>query len=132
MMILLQAAPTPEQIEATRDSIRAGAKMMIETAKSDPETFWQEVGTATLHFGIKVLVALLIFVIGILLIRWIQHLLNLNWISKHMCIIHNKASTIKITDVSVFRTTLKFKNKGLITGKLELAIFIYKIKVNKV
>ena len=74
MMILLQAAPTAEQIEAKRDSIRAGAKMMIETAKSDPETFWQEVGTATLHFGIKVLAALLIFVIGILLIRWIQHL----------------------------------------------------------
>ena len=76
MMILLQAAPTPEQIEAKRDSIRAGAKMMIETAKSDPETFWQEVGTATLHFGIKVLAALLIFVIGILLIRWIKHLLK--------------------------------------------------------
>ena len=76
MMILLQAAPTPEQIEAKKDSIRAGAKMMIETAKSDPETFWQEVGTATLHFGIKVLAALLIFVIGILLIRWIKHLLK--------------------------------------------------------
>lgn len=76
MMILLQAAPTAEQIEAKRDSIRAGAKMMIETAKSDPETFWQEVGTATLHFGIKVLVALLIFVIGILLIRWIQSVLK--------------------------------------------------------
>ena len=76
MMILLQAAPTPEQIEAKRDSIRAGAKMMIETAKSDPETFWQEVGKATLQFGVKVLAALLIFVIGILLIRWIQGVLK--------------------------------------------------------
>lgn len=76
MMILLQAAPTPEQIEAKRDSIRAGAKMMIETAKSDPETFWQEVGKATLHFGVKVLAALLIFIIGILLIRWIQSVLK--------------------------------------------------------
>lgn len=76
MMILLQATPTPEQIEAKRDSIRAGAKMMIETAKSDPETFWQEAGKAVLHFGVKVLVALLIFVIGILLIRWIQSVLK--------------------------------------------------------
>ena len=76
MLILLQAAPTPEQIEAKRDSIRAGAKMMIETAKSDPETFWQEVGKATLQFGVKVLAALLIFVIGILLIRWIQGVLK--------------------------------------------------------
>ena len=69
-------APTPEQIEAKRDSIRAGARMMIETAKSDPETFWQEVGKAALNFGIKVLAALLIFIIGILLIRWIQRLLK--------------------------------------------------------
>ena len=60
--ILLQVpAPSPEQIEAKRDSIRAGARMMIETAKTDPETFWQEVGKAALTFGVKVLAALLIF-----------------------------------------------------------------------
>jgi hypothetical protein len=40
--------------------------MMIETAKNDPETFWREVGETVLHFGIKVLAALLIFGIGIL------------------------------------------------------------------
>lgn len=75
--ILLQVpAPTPEQIEAKRDSIRAGARMMIETAKTDPETFWQEVGKAALTFGVKVLAALLIFIVGILLIRWIQRLLK--------------------------------------------------------
>ncbi len=73
--ILLQAL-TAEQIQQRQDSIRAGAKMMIETAKSDPETFWQEVGKATLQFGVKVLAALLIFVIGILLIRWIQGVLK--------------------------------------------------------
>lgn len=76
LFVLLQATPSPEEIQAKRDSIRAGARMMIETAKSDPETFWQQVGTATLHFGIKVLAALLIFVIGILLTRWIQSLLK--------------------------------------------------------
>ena len=76
LLILLQAAPTPEQIEARRDSIRAGARMMIDTAKNDPETFWREVGETALHFGIKVLAALLIFGIGILLIRWVQRILK--------------------------------------------------------
>lgn len=76
LLILLQATLTPEQIEAKRDSIRAGARMMIETAKNDPHTFWLEVGEAALQFGIKVLVALLLFVIGLLLIRWVKNILN--------------------------------------------------------
>ena len=77
LFIFLQvAAPTPEQIEAKRDSIRAGARMMIETAKNDPQTFWQEVGESMLQFGIKVLAALLLFVIGMLLIRWVKNILN--------------------------------------------------------
>ena len=76
LLILLQATLTPEQIEAKRDSIRAGARMMIETAKNDPHTFWLEVGEAALQFGVKVLVALLLFVIGLLLIRWMKNILN--------------------------------------------------------
>ncbi len=76
LFIFLQAtAPTPEEIEAKRDSIRAGARMMIETAKNDPHTFWQEVGESMLQFGIKVLAALLLFVIGMLLIRWVKNIL---------------------------------------------------------
>ena len=77
LLIFLQvAAPTPEEIQAKRDSIRAGARMIIETAKNDPQTFWQEVGESMLQFGIKVLVALLLFVIGMLLIRWVKNILN--------------------------------------------------------
>jgi len=77
LFIFLQAtAPTPEEIQAKRDSIRAGARMMIETAKNDPHTFWQEVGESMLQFGIKVLAALLLFVIGMLLIRWVKNILN--------------------------------------------------------
>ena len=49
--------------------------MMIETAKNDPHTFWQEVGESMLQFGIKVLAALLLFVIGMLLIRWVKNIL---------------------------------------------------------
>ena len=77
LLIFLQvAAPTPEEIQAKRDSIRAGARMIIETAKNDPQTFWQEVGESMLQFGIKVLAALLLFVIGMLLIRWVKNILN--------------------------------------------------------
>lgn len=72
-LILLQATPTPEQIEARRDSIRAGARLMIETAKNDPHTFWQDVAESVLQFGLKVLVALLIFGVGLLLIRWVKN-----------------------------------------------------------
>ena len=77
LFIFLQVtAPTAEEIQAKRDSIRAGARMMIETAKNDPRTFWQEVGESMLQFGIKVLAALLLFVIGMLLIRWVKNILN--------------------------------------------------------
>lgn len=50
--------------------------MMLETAKNDPQTFWHEVGEAVLQFGIKVLAALLLFVIGMLLIRWVKSILS--------------------------------------------------------
>jgi len=77
LWILLQTtAPTPEELEARRDSLRAGARMMLETAKNDPQTFWHEVGEAVLQFGIKVLAALLLFVIGMLLIRWVKSILS--------------------------------------------------------
>ena len=49
--------------------------MMIETARNDPHTFWQEVGETVLQFGLKVLAALLFFAIGMLLIRWVKNIL---------------------------------------------------------
>lgn len=49
---------------------------MIAYAKTDPEAFWQEVGQQMLQFGLKVLAALLIFVIGIWIIRWIKNILT--------------------------------------------------------
>ena len=58
------------------DSVREGAKQMIAYAKTDPEAFWQEVGQQMLQFGLKVLAALLIFVIGIWIIRWIKNILT--------------------------------------------------------
>lgn len=76
MLLILLQTLTAEQLEARRDSARARARELAEIAKTDPHSFWQEIGEAALQFGIKVLAALLIFAIGILLIRWIQNLLK--------------------------------------------------------
>ncbi|MBQ7997237.1 MAG: mechanosensitive ion channel [Paludibacteraceae bacterium] len=74
-MILLQTL-TAEQIQARQDSIRANAQMMIEYARENPQDFWHQAGQTVLQFGLKVLAALLIFGVGMLLIRWIKNILN--------------------------------------------------------
>lgn len=77
LYILLQiAAPTAEEIQQKRDSVREGARMMIEHAKSDPQGFWSAVGDTVLRFGIKVLIALLIYFIGVWLIRIVKRALK--------------------------------------------------------
>ena len=70
-MILLQEIPI-----IPADSVRQGAKHMIAFAKEDPEGFWQIFVDKVTQFGIKVLAALLIFVIGIFLIRWVKSILK--------------------------------------------------------
>ena len=73
LTILLQiATPTAEQIQQRRDSVRAGARMMIEHARENPQEFWQTVGDTMLQFGLKVLAALLLYVIGIWLISMLK------------------------------------------------------------
>ena len=49
---------------------------MIAFAKEDPEGFWQIFVDKVTQFGLKVLAALLIFVIGIFLIRWVKSILK--------------------------------------------------------
>ena len=70
-MILLQEIPI-----IPADSVRQGAKQMIAFAKEDPEGFWQIFVDKVTQFGLKVLAALLIFVIGIFLIRWVKNILK--------------------------------------------------------
>lgn len=73
LTILLQAtAPTAEQIQQRGDSIRAGARMMIEYARENPHDFLQTVGDVMLQFGLKVLAALLLYIIGIWLISLLK------------------------------------------------------------
>ena len=49
---------------------------MIEFAKTDPEGFWQIFIDKVTQFGLKVLAALVIFVVGIFLIRWVKSILK--------------------------------------------------------
>ena len=77
LSILLQVAtPTPEQIEQKRDSVRLGAQHMIEYAKTDPHGFWQTVGETMLQFGLKVLAALLLYIVGMWLISLLKRALK--------------------------------------------------------
>ena len=73
--ILLQTL-TAEEIQQRRDSVRAGAQQMIAFAKEDPQGFWDVFVDKMIHFGLQVLAALLIFVIGIWLIRWVKSILK--------------------------------------------------------
>lgn len=74
LTILLQVAtPTAEQIQQHRDSVRAGARQMIEYARTDPNGFWEVFKDKTLMFGLKVLAALAIFIVGLFLIRAVKH-----------------------------------------------------------
>ncbi len=73
--ILLQSL-SADDIKARQDSARIKAQQLIEIAKNDPNTFWQEIGETMLQFGLKVLAALAIFLVGIMLIRWIQNILK--------------------------------------------------------
>ena len=70
-MLFLQEIPI-----LPADSVRQGAKQMIEFAKTDPEGFWQIFIEKVTQFGLKVLAALVIFVVGIFLIRWVKSILK--------------------------------------------------------
>ena len=73
--ILLQTL-TAEQIQQRQDSIRAGAREMMAYAKEDPHGFWELAKDSMIAFGLKVLAALAIFIVGIILLKWIRALLN--------------------------------------------------------
>ena len=58
------------------DSVRAGARQMIEHAKTDPDSFWQLVLDKVTQFGLQLLAAVLIYVIGIWVIRLVKRALK--------------------------------------------------------
>ena len=73
-MLLQIDIPTPAPLPA--DSIRQVTQQILQQAQTDPQTFWQGVLDSALRFGLKVLIALLIYIVGAWAIRYITKLLN--------------------------------------------------------
>ena len=73
MLFLDIEVPTPAIPPS--DSIRAVTENIIRQVQTDPESFWHGVLDSAIHFGLKVLVALVIYLIGAWLIRRVKRLL---------------------------------------------------------
>ena len=57
------------------DSIHQITHTMLQQAVSDPQTFWSDMGQQAIHFGIKVLMALIIFALGYWMTRLVKKVL---------------------------------------------------------
>lgn len=67
-MILLQAdIPTPPVI--TGDSLRNATEALIQKVQEDPNTFLHDAGQSLIHFGIKVLIAIAVYIVGAWIIK---------------------------------------------------------------
>ena len=73
MFLLDIDVPTPAIPPS--DSIRQVTEYIIKQATTDPESFWYGVLDSAIRFGLKVLVALVIYMIGAWLIKWVKGLL---------------------------------------------------------
>ena len=99
--ILLQTL-TPEQIQQRQDSIREGARHMVEFAREDPHGFLEVAKDTLITFGLKVLAALVIFIVGILLLKWIRKMLN-------------RRFTRRMTEPTIASFIISFVNIAVIT-----------------
>lgn len=70
---LAVATAVQEQQALSPDSVRQGARQMIEYARTDPDGFWQIFVEKITQFGLKVLAALVIFIIGVWVIRFVKN-----------------------------------------------------------
>ena len=66
------ATVAEEQQKLTSDSVRQGARHMIEYARTDPDGFWQIFQDKITHFCLSLLAALLILVIGFFIVKWVK------------------------------------------------------------
>lgn len=73
MLFLDIDVPTPTIPPS--DSLRAVTENIIKQATTDPESFWHGVLDSAIHFGLKVLVAFVIYLIGAWLIKRVKRLL---------------------------------------------------------
>ena len=75
-MTFLQTTIDPEVIISMNDSIKNAADSLIQKAKSDPGTFMHELGEHFIEFGLKLLAAIVIYLVGAWIIGRIKKALN--------------------------------------------------------
>lgn len=79
-MIHLMAEEMPVRVA---DSLQQATGMIAEKIKSDPNTFLSDLGSQAIHFGLKVLAALLIYFVGAWLIRKVKVILQKMFDKRH-------------------------------------------------
>ena len=72
--MLLQTPITPKILPP--DSVRRATQDIVYQLQTDPSAFWTEFWHSAVNFGLKVLAALAIYLIGIWLLGWIKKLLK--------------------------------------------------------
>ena len=81
-MIFLQTAITEEQAQHALDSLRQVNQQLRQQLIEDPKGFFQQMGEQALQFGLKVVAALVIYIVGIYVIRLIKKATNRAFVRK--------------------------------------------------
>ncbi|MGN1248055.1 MAG: mechanosensitive ion channel family protein [Paludibacteraceae bacterium] len=102
-MLLQIDIPTPAPLPA--DSIRQVTQQILQQAQTDPQTFWQGVLDSALRFGIKVVIAILIYLVGAWFIRYVKKLLTKVFERRHT---ERTLATFVTSCVSIVLTVLLF------------------------
>ena len=75
-MILQTPVIPPEEYISRVDSVKAAASSFAETLASDPSAAMRQLGVDAIQFGLKVLLAFVIYIIGIWIIRLVKKALR--------------------------------------------------------
>ena len=80
-MILLDIIPGTDPINVS-DSLKCAAQSLADKVKSDPNQFLADLGAQAIEFGLKVLAALVIYLVGAWLIRRVKKILKRVFLKK--------------------------------------------------
>ena len=75
MILQTPVIPTDQYVSKV-DSVKRAADSFAEALATDPSAAMRQLGTDMIHFGLKLLLAIVIYIIGIWLIRLVKKALN--------------------------------------------------------
>jgi len=110
-LIFLQtsiAAPTAEELQSKADSTKAEFEQFAQTLIEDPQTALQTLGQDAIDFGIKVLAALAIYIIGAWIIkrikRWLKKVFTRRNTDKTIASFVSSLASITLTIILIILT----------------------------